>query len=185
VRQKTPGRFGRCRLNLTLCKMDAVETISSGENTLAVIVRSWIDTPGISFFTPGSFSQQLAYIQHPSRKTIVPHVHNIVRREVTQTLEVLFVRKGRLRVDLYDDRQSYVESRILGAGDVILLVSGGHGFETLEPVEMFEVKQGPYAGDGDKTQIKNVPPHRIQTPDEDAYPGERTAAQWKRKTVFG
>jgi hypothetical protein len=165
--------------------MDAVETIFSGKNTLAVIVRSWIDTPGISFFTPGNFSQQLAYIQHPCGKTIAPHLHNIVRREVTQTLEVLFVRKGRLRVDLYDDDHSYIESRILVAGDVILLVSGGHGFETLEPVEMFEVKQGPYAGDGDKTQIERVPAHRIQTPDEDAYPGERTASRWKRKALFG
>jgi hypothetical protein len=165
--------------------MEAVETIFSGQNTLAVIVRSWIDTPGISFFTPGNFSQQLAYIQHPSGKAIVPHMHKLVRREVTRTLEVLLVRKGRLRVDLYDDSQSYVESRVLWAGDVILLVSGGHGFKTLEPVEMFEVKQGPYAGDGDKTRIESVPPDEIQTQEEDGHPGERTASRWKRKTVFG
>jgi len=165
--------------------MEAVETIFSGQNTLAVIVRSWIDIPGISFFTPGNFSQQLAYIQHPSGKTIVPHMHKIVRREVTRTLEVLLVRKGRLRVDLYDDSQSYVESRILWAGDVILLVSGGHGFEALEPVEMFEVKQGPYAGDSDKIQIESVPPDEIQTQEENGHPGKRTASQWKRKAVFG
>lgn len=146
--------------------MDFVETISAGGNTLAIIVRSSINVPGISFFTPGKFSQQLAYMQHPAGKKIVPHVHNVVRREVAQTLEVLLVRKGRLRVDLYEDAQSYVESRVLGAGDVILLVSGGHGFETLEPVEMFEVKQGPYAGDGDKTQIEGVPAHRIKTAGE-------------------
>jgi len=142
--------------------MDFVETISAGGNTLAIIVRSLIDAPGISFFTPGIFSQQLAYMQHPAGKEIAPHVHNIVRREVTQTLEVLFVRKGRLRVDLYDEARRYVESRVLRAGDVILLVSGGHGFETLEPVEMFEVKQGPYAGDDDKALIEGVPSHRIQ-----------------------
>jgi mannose-6-phosphate isomerase-like protein (cupin superfamily) len=160
-------------------KLDAVETIFSGANTLAVIVRSWIDTPGISFFTPGNFSQQLAYMQHPPGKIIVPHMHNIVRREVNQTLEVLFIRKGRLRVDLYDESKNYVQSRVLEAGDVILLVSGGHGFETLEPVEMFEVKQGPYAGAGDKTQIESVPPHQIQTAEEYGYSGERTAAGWK------
>jgi hypothetical protein len=161
-------------------KMDAVETIHSGASTLAVVVRGWISTPGISFFTPGNFSQQLAYIQHPSGRKIAPHVHNIVRREVTQTLEVLFVRKGRLRVDLYDDHHRYVESRVLVAGDVILLVSGGHGFETLEPVEMFEVKQGPYAGDADKTRIASEPPQRIQAVGEDEFdPGERTAPLWK------
>jgi mannose-6-phosphate isomerase-like protein (cupin superfamily) len=144
-------------------KMDFVETILAGGNTLAIVIRGSINIPGISFFTPGNFSQQLAYMQHPAGKIIVPHVHNVVRREVTKTLEVLFVRKGRLRVDLYDDAKSYVESRILGPGDVILLVAGGHGFETLEPVEMFEVKQGPYAGDEDKAQIEGVPASRIQT----------------------
>jgi mannose-6-phosphate isomerase-like protein (cupin superfamily) len=168
-----------------VCGNEAVETISVGENILAVIVRGWIDTPGISFFTPGNFSQQLAYMQHPAGKKIVPHVHNIVHRDVTQTLEALFIRKGRLRVDLYDDCQSYAESRVLGAGDVILLVSGGHGFETLEPVEMFEVKQGPYAGDEDKIRIEGVSPHRIQIAGQDHNPGVRTTSQWKRKTLSG
>lgn len=142
--------------------MDSVETVTAGGMTLAIIVRSRINIPGVSFFTPGHYSQQLAYMQHPAGKTIVPHVHKPVQREVAKTLEVLFVRKGRLRVDLYDDFRSYVESRVLTDGDVILLVAGGHGFETLEPVEMFEVKQGPYAGDEDKSRIEPVSPDAIQ-----------------------
>ncbi|HXB01660.1 MAG TPA: hypothetical protein VNV15_02440 [Opitutaceae bacterium] len=153
-------------LRIKMLEMDSVETISAGGNTLALIIRSSINIPGISFFTPGNFSQQLAYMQHPSGKKIIPHVHNIVHRDVAQTLEVLFVRKGRLRVDLYDDTHRYVESRVLRAGDVILLVSGGHGFEMLEAVEMFEVKQGPHVRDGDKTQIPDVPAHQIQTAGE-------------------
>lgn len=136
--------------------MPHVETIGDAGGTLAIIVRGSIDSPGISFFTPGDFSQQLAYMQHPAGKVIVPHVHRDVVRNVTKTLEVLMVRKGRLRVDLYRETREYVESRVIGAGDVLLLVSGGHGFEVLEPVEMFEVKQGPYAGDEDKTRIEGV-----------------------------
>ena len=50
------------------------------------------------------------------------------------------------------DRE-YLESRILESGDVILLIKGGHGFEVLEDLEMFEVKQGPYAGDADKIKF--------------------------------
>jgi hypothetical protein len=45
----------------------------------------------------------------------------------------------------------------LEGGDVILLVNGGHGFEVLEEVEMFEVKQGPYVGDQDKTRFQGTP----------------------------
>jgi mannose-6-phosphate isomerase-like protein (cupin superfamily) len=65
--------------------------------------------------------------------------------------ETLFIKRGRLRVDFFDNQQTYLESRELKAGDVILLVKGGHGFEVLEELEMVEVKQGPYAGEQDKT----------------------------------
>ena len=46
--------------------------------------------------------------------------------------------------------------RILQGGDVILLATGGHGFEVLEEIEMIEVKQGPYAGDQDKTRFDGI-----------------------------
>lgn len=142
--------------------MEAVETVTFRGSTLAVIVRGSIQAPGISFFTPEHFSQQLAYMQHPAGKAIAAHVHRDVHRAVTKTLEVLFVRKGRLRVDLYDDERNYVESRVVAAGDVLLLVAGGHGFETLEPVEMFEVKQGPFAGTEDKVRIEAVRPEQVR-----------------------
>ena len=122
----------------------------------ALIVSDRFRERGIHFFTPQEFSQQLAYMRHPTGKIIQPHVHNPVVREVQFTQEVLFVKKGKLRVDFYDDGKRYLESRVLGPGDVILLIEGGHGFEVLEEVEMIEVKQGPYVGDGDKTRFKAV-----------------------------
>ncbi|MBM3851828.1 MAG: hypothetical protein FJ399_01590 [Verrucomicrobia bacterium] len=141
---------------------DAVETVMADGTVLALIVRGTINRPGISFFTPNDYSQQLAYMQHPAGRSIVPHVHKPVHRAVTRTLEVLFVRKGRLRVDFYDEARRYMESRVLGGGDVILLIAGGHGFEVLEAVEMFEVKQGPYAGDADKERIAGVAPEAVR-----------------------
>ena len=95
-------------------------------------------------------------MHHPAGKVIDPHVHNPVNRSVQYTQEVLFIKRGRLRVDFYDNEQTYIESRILQAGDVILLATGGHGFEVLEEIEMIEVKQGPYAGDQDKTRFEGV-----------------------------
>jgi hypothetical protein len=137
-----------------------VETILHGGVALAIIVRRDFDKDGIHFFTPNDFSQQLAYMKHPSGKIIQPHVHNPVKRDVHFTKEVLFIKKGKLRVDFYTNDQLYLESRALEAGDVILLSEGGHGFEVLEDLEMFEVKQGPYAGDMDKTRFE--PRERIQ-----------------------
>lgn len=131
-----------------------IEQIKSQDKLLAIIVSHKFCEPGIHFFTSNSLSQQLAYMHHPAGKVIDPHVHNAVPREVHFTQEVLFIKRGRLRVDFYDDDRNYLESRILEAGDTILLATGGHGFEVLEEIEMLEVKQGPYAGDKDKTKFQ-------------------------------
>ena len=135
-----------------------ITRIEAHGQLLAIIISHRYDNPGISFFTPGNLSQQLAYMHHPAGKIIEPHVHNPVAREVLYTQETLFIKRGRLRVDFFDSEQTYLESRTLESGDVILLVQGGHGFEVLEEIEMFEVKQGPYAGDQDKTRFTaNLP----------------------------
>lgn len=133
-----------------------IETLRIGDQLLAVIVSRDFHEHGIHFFTPNDLSQQLAYMRHPAGKVIDPHVHNPVSRNVQYTQEVLFIKRGRLRVDFYDNDRNYIESRVLHGGDVILLATGGHGFEVLEEVEMIEVKQGPYAGDQDKTRFDGI-----------------------------
>ena len=134
----------------------AFEQIMNQGSIIALIIRSTFSANGIEFFTPNSFSQQLAYMKHSVGKIIEPHVHNPVQREVFYTQEVLLLKRGKLRVDFYDDDRNYLESRILESGDIILLASGGHGFEALEEIEMIEVKQGPYAGEADKTRFTGI-----------------------------
>ncbi len=139
-----------------------IKQITHDNQLLALIVSQEFDKPGIHFFTPNELSQQLAYMHHPVGKVIQPHVHNPVSRKVEYTQEVLFIRKGKLRVDFYNIQQEYLESHILEAGDIILLVTGGHGFEVLEEIEMIEVKQGPYVGDQDKTRFVGVASDQIK-----------------------
>lgn len=141
-----------------------IDMVRAGDELLAVIVTRDFHEPGIHFFTPDEFSQQLAFMRHPAGKVIDPHVHNPVSRSVQYTQEVLFVKSGKLRVDFYDHERQYLESRILQGGDVILLAAGGHGFEMLEEVEMIEVKQGPYAGDLDKTRFVGVTAEQVTVP---------------------
>ena len=133
-----------------------IESITYHNELLALIVDHKFEETGIHFFTPNELSQQLAYMHHPTGKVIQPHVHTPVAREVKYTQEVLFIKQGKLRVDFYNDQQQYLESRILEAGDVILLVRGGHGFEVLEEIEMIEVKQGPYVGEHDKSRFVGI-----------------------------
>jgi len=136
----------------------SIERINHGAQELALIIRHSFKKEGIEFFTPGTYSQQIGYMNRPAGYVIAPHVHKPVKREVQFTKEVLFVKSGRVRVDFYSDAKDYLESTVLEAGDVILLAYGGHGFEMLEPTEMIEVKQGPYAGDNDKERFE-APAH--------------------------
>jgi hypothetical protein len=130
-----------------------IEEVVIGGVLRALIVRRGFHRPGIHFFTPNDFSQQLGYMSHPTGHQILPHTHRDVLRDVRPTQEVLVLRAGRLRVDFYGEEKVCLESRELEAGDVILLASGGHGFEVLDDCEMFEIKPGPYAEGENKTRF--------------------------------
>ena len=124
-----------------------VETVRHEDRTLAIILRNAHSGEGIQFFTPPEYSQQLGYMKRPVGYRIQPHVHLQVERKSTLTQEVLFVKRGRVRVNFYDKVDTKIAERELATGDVILLSEGGHGFEMLEETELIEVKQGPYLED--------------------------------------
>jgi len=130
-----------------------IETITHGLEPIALIIRAGYDQPGIQFFTPANFSQQVAFMRHPAGHKIAAHVHNLQLRQVLYTQEVLFLRRGRVRVNLYASNREPIGSRVLHEGDLILLCGGGHSLEMLEESSMIEVKQGPYAGESDKTRF--------------------------------
>lgn len=130
-----------------------VEQIFDEFKMVAIIIRAEYTQPGIAFFTPDTFSQQLAVMCHPKGHKIQAHMHKPLPRQVKYTQETLFIKKGEVKVDFYDDNKRYLDSRCLKTGDVILLVSGGHAFEMLDDTEMIEVKQGPYAKDEDKERF--------------------------------
>lgn len=138
---------------LNISERQLVQEVVYEGQLFAIIVAADFKQPGIHFFTPNTLSQQLAYMSHPAGKHIQPHIHNTVPREVFFTQEVLIIKRGKVRVDFYTCQQEYLQSYVLNAGDVILLVQGGHGFEILEDLEMIEVKQGPYVGEHDKTRF--------------------------------
>jgi hypothetical protein len=135
---------------------NVIENIRKGSTELAIIIRASYVREGITFLTPNDYSQQLGYMNRRAGYRIAAHIHNAVPRAVTFTREVLVIKSGKLRVDFYCENGKYVESRILNGGD--------DGFEMLEDSEIIEVKQGPYAGDQDKTLLEPVAAARIRIP---------------------
>jgi len=134
------------------------EKVRNGEQLLAIIIRHDDTMPGVNFLTDDDSAMQVGILNHPKSKIIQAHLHVEAERRVRGTQEVLFLRKGKLRVDFYDDDETYLKSRTLAAGDAILLIAGGHGFEVLEDIDMIEAKTGPYLGDKDKRRFDAAPP---------------------------
>ena len=139
-----------------------IEYITHQNSTLAIIIRATYSRDGIEFFTPNDFSQQLAYMKRTKGHSIEAHFHNPLPRKVIYTNEVLFIKSGKMRIDFYDQKKSYLKSRILEQGDVILLAGGGHGIQMLKETEIIEVKQGPYLQNKDKTRFDGIEKDKIK-----------------------
>jgi hypothetical protein len=126
--------------------MDPVEHIMSGGRPLAYIIRSELSPSETTFLTPPEFKQQVGFVVYPAGAEIARHVHLPLERRLVGTSEVIVVRSGRCALDVYDDDHTLVATRDLRAGDVMLMVGGGHGFRMMEDTVLLEVKQGPYTG---------------------------------------
>lgn len=125
---------------------DAIETIRDGDAVLACLIRGNHRPRATEFMTPDDWNQQVGFIVYPRGGEIARHRHLPIQRTLTGTAEVLLVREGRCEVDFFDADANLVATRVLTQGDVLVLVSGGHGFRMLEDTILLEVKQGPYTG---------------------------------------
>ena len=87
------------------------------------------------------------------KKIIKPHLHKNFTRVIKKTNEVLIILKGILKVNFYNENKKLFKSLKVKKKQILILVDGGHGFEVIKPVEMIEVKQGPYKKYKDKKLI--------------------------------
>lgn len=133
--------------------MDGIEWIKAGEQTLAVIIRAGVEFPQTTFITPPEFTQQGGFVVYPKDGQVATHSHRPIERHLTGTAETLFIRKGNALLKLYDDRHKLVAERTIATGDILMLVSGGHGLTMLEDTVLFEIKQGPYTGLDEKERF--------------------------------
>lgn len=136
--------------------MAEVVEVKEGDLILARHIPAdvaWRD--GLNFFSPDEDFIQVGTWGYGAGTELKAHIHNEVRREVLWTQEVLFVRKGRLRANIFDTKQNKVAELNVEAGDVIILLRGGHGYDILEDgTQVMEIKNGPYVGaDADRRRI--------------------------------
>jgi hypothetical protein len=118
---------------------------AKGKKLSIFLPSSW--TKGLTFASEEGDFVQVGTWGYDKGMRLQPHIHNNVRREVSRTQEVIFVRSGRVAAYIYDEEGDFVERLELGPGDTLILLRGGHGYEILEDgTYVLEMKNGPYPG---------------------------------------
>ena len=132
---------------------DPIERITDRGNVLSYIVRATLRPDKTSFVTPPEMNLQVGYVVYPASGEVPRHSHRALERRITGTGEVLMVLEGGCEVDVYNDDEKLIASRILNEGDVLIMASGGHGFRMIKDTVLFEIKQGPYVGIEEKKRF--------------------------------
>lgn len=133
--------------------MDLSEQIFSEGKLLAFVIRNELSPAITTFVTPPEINLQLGYVVYPNGGQVLRHMHRPIERHITGTTEIIFIKKGRCLMDIYDDKQKLVNSIDLKQGDTVLMIGGGHGFRMLEDTILLEIKQGPYTGMEEKVRF--------------------------------
>lgn len=142
-----------------------IVTIQHGDVRLALILRANYYAEGIQFFTPNDFSQQLGYMNRPQGYVIPLHVHNSVVRELHFIKEELFIKSGKVRVDFYDETRTTWKAVFCIRVTWCCWPMAATVLRCWKPVKFIEVKQGPYAGEQDKTRFKGVSSDKVKIKD--------------------
>jgi hypothetical protein len=137
--------------------MNGIEVINKG-----VVLARYIPADiawkegGLSFFSEDEEYIQAGSWNYNKGKKLLAHSHNEVKRSVLFTQEVIFVKSGSLQAYIYDDDSNLVEEITAYEDDVLIMLSGGHGYEVLEDnTKVLEIKNGPYVGaELDRVRLK-------------------------------
>ena len=114
---------------------------------LAILLRGNDWGEGLNFLSSENDYQQVGIWRYNKGRRLKAHIHLIKPREILVTQEVIFVKNGRLKVDIYTNKEKFFETIELNTGDTIILLRGGHGYEILEDdTQVLEIKNGPYVG---------------------------------------
>ena len=139
-----------------------IKLIKYKKKILGLIISHKQSKNKVNFYTPNSFTQQVGFISHNKGTYIKPHTHTKFLRKIYKTSEVLYVKKGKIRVDFYLSKKKYLFSKIVNKENIIVLNEGSHGFKIIEKCVLIEIKQGPFNSKIDKKRFNPVNEKQIK-----------------------
>ena len=124
-----------------------VKEVKKGNVILARLVKAEDWNEGLGFYSNDEEVIQVGTWHYDKGKELMKHIHNEVDRVVTRTNEVLYVVSGKVKAFIYDLDENLAEELTVNAGDTLILLDCGHGYEIMEDgTKVLEVKNGPYLG---------------------------------------
>lgn len=127
--------------------MEGIENVYYQRKLIGIVFRKNIPLSGVKFFTKKDNPFQIGFHQREKGVSLNPHIHHLANPLIIdQIQEILFVLRGKIRVNFYSATGKPITEKILSTDDSVLLMDEGHGVDFLENSRVFEVKQGPYPG---------------------------------------
>lgn len=114
-------------------------------NLLCIVYRDsdWVE--GLNFITDNPLFIQVGSWWYQEGKKLAKHKHNLVPREANITQEMVYVKSGSMRADIFDQEMNLVTKLVLKNGDLAIMAFGGHGYQILEDnTKIIEAKNGPF-----------------------------------------
>ncbi len=107
-----------------------------------------------TFFSNPNSSFQFGYVAHKKGYQEEAHFHKEIEKKISDVSQVLFVQRGVVVVDFYNDNKTKLTEVSLKKGDAINIITGIHRIRILEDCQCLTVKQGPFISDEmDKVEI--------------------------------
>lgn len=121
-----------------------LKEIKKNNKIIALIISKKLEKEGTNFFTQKDNPFQIGILKNKKGVKVKPHIHKKAKRIISQTQEILYIERGKVRANFYDEKGKKIKSAILNPGDTVLLLNGGHGFDLLKDSKILIIKQGPY-----------------------------------------
>jgi len=102
---------------------------------------------GSNPITKGNYAIQLVTLKHPKGTKLDSHYHKPKKRVTQKLQEAFYVRKGKVRLDIYLTPRSLPKRIYLTEGQLYISLSGGFGVTVLKDAEVLEFKNGPFIED--------------------------------------
>jgi hypothetical protein len=122
-----------------------MEKIYSNQTLVGIKISSIAD--GTQAITETKESLQVLSLKYPTGTAIKAHAHSPTRRITENLQESLFVKKGKIKIEVYGPDKKKIQEVILTSGEVFVLLHGFWAIHFLEESEVIEIKNGPFKND--------------------------------------